>query len=173
MRYAKDGLLVVSRIDLGRGREVVVGFNNTAAPAHVTIAPATAGATWSIVFGPGTASGGLRLDIPAVSAIVAAPNVALPKRAPGKPTLTGGPDPLTSLRLLSAKVPGGPVSVSFAVRRAGGTWRRVAIDDSAPYRAFLEPSRYHRHERVEAVAVARSTDGSVAVSPVVRVDANP
>ncbi|MDX6386672.1 MAG: alpha-amylase, partial [Gaiellaceae bacterium] len=173
VRYAKDGLLVVSRIDLASGKEVVVGFNNTDATAHVTVAPATTGATWSVVFGPGKASAGLRLDIPAVSALVAVPSAPLPKRAPAKPTLTGGADPLTSLTLLSAKVAGGPVSVAFAVRRQGGTWRRVAIDDSAPYRAFLEPGRYRRHERVEAVAVARGTDGSVAVSPVARVVANP
>ena len=58
------------------------------------------------------------------------------------------------------------MSVWFAIRRAGGAWQRVAIDDSAPYRAFLEPGRFRKRERVEAVAVARGTDGSVAVSPV-------
>jgi hypothetical protein len=58
------------------------------------------------------------------------------------------------------------VSVSFAIRLRGGAWRRVAIDDSAPYRAFLEPARFKKRERVEGVAVARGVDGSVAVSPV-------
>jgi hypothetical protein len=58
------------------------------------------------------------------------------------------------------------VSVWFAIRRAGGVWQRVAADDSAPYRAFLEPGRFRKHERVQAVAVARGTDGSVAASPV-------
>jgi hypothetical protein len=48
----------------------------------------------------------------------------------------------------------------------------VAIDDSAPYRAFLEPARFQKHERVRGVAVARGTDGSVAVSPVVTFQPN-
>ena len=61
----------------------------------------------------------------------------------------------------------------FAIRRAGGVWQRVAADDSAPYRAFLEPGRFRKHERVQAVAVARGTDGSVAASPVGSVVPNP
>jgi hypothetical protein len=49
----------------------------------------------------------------------------------------------------------------------------VAADDSAPYRAFLEPGRFHKRERVQGVAVARGTDGSVAVSPVSSFVPNP
>jgi hypothetical protein len=87
--------------------------------------------------------------------------------------LAGEPDPLTSLYLLAAKAPGAPVSVTFATRRKGGTWQRVAIDDSAPYRAFLEPARFAKRARVEAVAVARGANGSVAVSKVVSVTPHP
>lgn len=68
---------------------------------------------------------------------------------------------------------GGPVSVWFAIRRAGGAWQRVAADDSAPYRAFLEPGRFHKREGVQGVAVARGTDGSVAVSSVSTFVPNP
>ena len=61
-------------------------------------------------------------------------------------------------------------SVTFAVRRAGATkWRRLAIDDGAPYRAFLDPRDYKRGERVPLVAVARASDGSVSTSPVLTV----
>jgi glycosidase len=172
VRYAQGGVLVVSRLDLSSGREVVVGFNNGATTAHVTVQAATAGASWRIVFGPGSAAGGLRLALPPVSAVVAVPDVALPRRAPAKPALVGKPDALTSLYLLSATSPGGPASVTFAVRRRGGMWQRVAIDDSAPYRAFLEPGRFKRHERVEAVAVARGTDGTVVPSAVATVRPN-
>jgi hypothetical protein len=60
------------------------------------------------------------------------------------------------------------VSVAFAVRRAGAKrWTRLAVDDSPPYRAFLDPARYRRGERVHLVAVARSLDGRMAVSNVV------
>ena len=69
VRYAQNGVLVVSRIDLASGKEVVVGFNNGTTAAHVTVATATPGASWSIAFGSGTASGSLALTIPPVSAV--------------------------------------------------------------------------------------------------------
>jgi hypothetical protein len=63
-----------------------------------------------------------------------------------------------------------PLSVTFAVRRSGSrSWRRIAIDDGAPYRAFLDPLRYKRGERVYLVGVARASDGSVSTSPVLAV----
>ena len=49
---------------------------------------------------------------------------------------------------------------------AGGAWQRVAIDDSAPYRAFLTPTRFKKRERVEGVAVARGLDGTISVSQI-------
>jgi hypothetical protein len=57
-----------------------------------------------------------------------------------------------------------PVSVAFAVKRADEPWRRVAIDDSPPYRAFLTQSEFRPGESVSVVAVARSLDGRIAVS---------
>jgi hypothetical protein len=65
-----------------------------------------------------------------------------------------------------------PVSVTFALRRKGGTWQRLAIDDSAPYRAFVDPGLYPKHERIDAVAVAHALDGRVSVSPVTTFAAN-
>ena len=64
-------------------------------------------------------------------------------------------------------MPGEPVSVWFAIRRQSGAWQKVAVDDSAPYRAFLDPARYRKGEHVEVVAVARALDGSTATSKVV------
>jgi hypothetical protein len=173
VRYAKNGVLVVSRIDLATGKEVVVGFNNGTTAAHVTVATATPGASWSIAFGSGTASGSLALTIPPVSAVLAVPSASLPATPAATPVLAARPDALTSLYLLSANVRGAPVSVTFATRRKGGTWQRVAVDDSAPYRAFLEPERFAKRARVDAVAVARGANGSVAVSKVVSVTPNP
>ena len=63
----------------------------------------------------------------------------MPKAAPGKPTLKAGADALTEFTALTATVPGEPVSVWFAIRRKGGAWQKVAVDDSAPYRAFVDP----------------------------------
>jgi hypothetical protein len=173
VRYAKDAVLVVSRIDLASGHEVVVGLNNGTATAHVSVSTATPGATWTAAFGTGSATGALTLAIPPVSAVVAVPSAAIPVAAPAKPALVAKADDLTSLYRLSATSAGTPVSIGFAIRRRGGTWQRVAIDGSAPYRAFLEPSRFKKRERVYGVAVARGVGGAAAVSNVVTFTPNP
>jgi hypothetical protein len=63
--------------------------------------------------------------------------------------------------------------VWFAIRRHGRAWQKVAVDDSAPYRAFVDPTRFTKRERVEAVAVARGLDGSVRTSSVVTFTPHP
>jgi hypothetical protein len=167
VRYAKDAVLVVSRIDATAGREVVVAFNNGDTTAKVTIATATPGANWSIAYGSGTAAGGLTLTIPPVSALLAVPSAPMPSSAPAKPVLTAGPDSLTDYDVLTAKVAGEPVSVWFAIRRPGGAWRKVAVDDSAPYRGFVDPGSFPKKAKVDAVAVARGLDGSTSTSNIV------
>ena len=153
VRYAKGAVLVVSRIDLSTRRETIVGFNNGDTAATVTVTTAA-----------GTP---LKLTIQPVSSQVVTPAQPFPAKAPGAPTLSTGGDALTSFYRLGAAVPGGPVSVAFAIRRHGGSWQRVAIDDSAPYHAFLEPAKFRKRERVEAIAVARGTDGTVRTSRIV------
>src|SRR5262249_48872143 len=162
VRVAKDAVLVVSRIDFATGKEVVTAFNNGSTPATVKVATSTPGATWSTVFGTGTASGDLTLTIPPVSAVVAVPSTAIPKAAVAAPKLTGAEDALTSYYSPAARARGAPASVTSATRRHGGAWQRVAIDDSAPYRGFLDPLKFKKHEKVEVVAVARGLDGSTA-----------
>jgi glycosidase len=159
VRYAKDAVLVVSRIDLASRRESIVGFNNGSTTAKVTV--------------PDALGTSVTLTIPPVSAQLVTPATTIAPAAPASPKLSAGTDSLTSYFRLSAAVPGGPVSVAFATRRKGGSWQQVAIDDSAPYRAFLEPGRFRKRERVEGVAVARGTNGTTAVSKVVTFVPNP
>ena len=80
MRYAKDAVLVVSRIDLATGKEVVVGFNNGTTPATVDASADRRRRR----------AEGLTLTIPPVSALVAFPSARSRRRAPPKPALTGG-----------------------------------------------------------------------------------
>jgi hypothetical protein len=167
IRYAKDAVLVVSRIDETTGREVVTAFNNGGTAATVTVQTATPGATWSVAFGTGTASGNLTLTIPPASALLAVPSSAMPQAAPQAPVLKAAPDALTDYELLSASVAGEPVSVWFAIRRPGGSWQKVSVDDSAPYRGFVDPLSFKKGQKVDAVAVARGLDGTVSVSKVV------
>jgi glycosidase len=167
VRYAKDAVLVVSRVDAATGREAVAAFNSGATAATVTVKTATPGATWSVAYGGGTASGSLTLTIPPISALVAVPSATMPRAKPATPVLRAAPDALTDFEALTATVAGEPVSVWFAIRRRGGSWRKVAVDDSAPYRGFVDPLSFEKGEKAEAVAVARGLDGSVAVSRVV------
>ena len=80
-----------------------------------------------------------------------------------------GPDSISSYYSLRATVGGAPVTVAFAVRRQGGRWVRVAVDDSAPYRGFLDPLRFAKGTRLQAVAIARSFTGTTSVSNVLTV----
>jgi hypothetical protein len=167
IRYAKDAVLVVSRIDAATGRESVVAFNSGNTPATVSVQTATPGAAWSVAYGAGTASGGLTLTLPPVSALLAVPSTAMPRAKPATPVLKVAPDALTDYEALTATAAGEPVSVWFAIRRRGGSWQKVAVDDSAPYRGFVDPRSFEKGRKVDAVAVARGLDGSVAVSRVV------
>ena len=108
-----------------------------------------------------------RAERPGLTTVVLRADAQVPAAAPAVPALKVGADDLTDLVRVSATAGAAPVSVAFAVQRGGGPWRRLAVDDSPPYRAFLEPGRYRRGERVSLVAVARGLDGRIAVSKVV------
>jgi glycosidase len=163
--YAKDALLVVRRTDLSSGKTAVVAFNNGATTARASGLATGVGGAWKVVFGTGSFDGAA-VTVPPVSALAAVTD-AEPAGGQIAVRVTAQPDPLTTYEALTAALPTTTASVAFAIRRATGDWQRVAIDDSAPYRAFLSPGRFERHERVQAVAVARTADGTVSLSPVV------
>jgi len=175
-RLASKSLFAVSRIDRAARREYVVALNAGTGVGKVTITTATPSASWSLVLGsaaPGksAANGRLSFTVPPLSAVVLRADSDLPRRAAPKPTIRFGTDPLSgTLKVASAKVAtADPLSVTFAARRGSGAWRRLATDDSPPYRAFVEPDRYRKGEKIDLVAIATATDGSVAVSPVLPV----
>jgi hypothetical protein len=172
VRYASGPVLVVSRIDLSSGTELLAAFNNGEGSVTVTVPVGISGATWTSELGTGTATAAgslVTLTIPAVSAVLLKASAPIPAARPPAPVLTAGPDDISSYYSLRAAVAGPPVTVAFAVRRPGGAWQRVAVDDSAPYRGFLDPLRSEKGTRLQAVAIARGTDGSTAVSKVVTV----
>jgi glycosidase len=174
-RYAKGGVLVVSRIDPVTRQEYVEAFNNGAAPATVSIQTSTYG-SWTTLLGPrglvgSIASGKLFLTVPAVGVVLLeADEVVLPGQAQ-KPRLTVAPDSLSSLIAATATLSGiPPVSVAFAYRRAGTqAWRRIDVDTSPPFRGFIDPATFKRRERIQVIAIARGLDGSIAPSAVVPV----
>jgi glycosidase len=172
VRYASGPVLVVSRIDVATGTELIAAFNNGDATATVTVPTGTPDASWTAELGAGTATAAgsrVTLTIPGVSATLLKPSAGIPSASPPTPVLKAGPDPISSYIALRATVSGPPVTVAFAVRRPGGRWLRVAVDDSAPYRGFLDPLRFRKGTRVQAVAIARGPDGATSVSQVLTV----
>jgi glycosidase len=170
-RYAKGSVLVVSRVDPSTKTEYVAAFNNETASATVTVQTSTAG-SWSSLLGSGTptstATGRLSLTIPPVGAVLLKAKGAVLTAPLPKPKLAVAADDLSSLFAATATVADpAPVSVGFAWRTASGSWHRIDVDTSPPFRGFIDPAKFHRHERIQVVAVARSLDGKTAVSAVV------
>jgi hypothetical protein len=109
------------------------------------------------------------VTVPAVGALLLEAAKQFPVARAPKPKLQVGGDGLSNLFVAKAKVAGRqPLTVAFAYRRAGSSkWKRLDVDDSPPYRAFLDPARFKKHARLQLVAIARSLDGSTATSKVV------
>jgi glycosidase len=171
--YAKEGTLVVSRVDFHTRREVVVAFNNTTSAKHVTVRPATRTTVWTSALGVrALRADGRRLTvtIPRLGATVLVASGRVRNADPPKPGLSFGDDDLTELKRLRARVAGGaPVTVAFAIRRDGADWTRLAVDDSPPFRAFLDPRKFARGERLDVVAIARNPAGKTELSRVLAV----
>jgi alpha-amylase len=171
VRRADRNVLVVSRIDGAGRREYVAAVNAGSGNARVSVTTATPGAGWTRLLGTApavstNARGAFTLTLAPFSSLLLRAERQIPGGRPPRPKLTVGRDSFSDLVRASANVGAKPVSVAFAVKRSSGAWQRLAADDSPPYRAFLDPARYRRGERVHVVAVARSLDGRTAVSAV-------
>jgi alpha-amylase len=179
VRHAKDNLLVISRFDAKERREYLVAFNARREQGQwqATVTTGTPAAQWTQLSGPDLkpvrtdASGRLTLLVPELSAVVLRADAELPRRGPARTTLRYRADRFTNLKVLTAAVTGrDPVSVTFAVRRkSASAWKRLGVDDGAPYRVFVDPRSYGKDEPVSFVAVVRASDGSVSTSPVLSV----
>ncbi len=174
VRYAKGGVLAVSRVDPSTHREYLALFDNGDAPVKIVVPTSTPDATWNALFGdagPTTsdAAGRLSVTVPAADALLLEAGQEIPQSSAPTPTLVVRGDGLSNLWAVKATVGGtAPVTIAFAIRRAGSdVWKRLDVDDSPPYRAFLDAAKFHRNEQVQLVAIARALDGSTAVSPVV------
>ena len=174
VRHAAGSVLAVSRLDPAGRREYLALFNAGSAPARVTVRTSTPGSAWTPLLGtarsPSDAVGNLTRTIPALSTILLRADDRLAAGRVVAPTLAVAVDDLTELLGLTATPSGATTSsVAFAVKRARTGWRRLAADDSPPFRAFLDPAAYRRGETVHVVAIARGLDGSLAASRVVPV----
>ncbi len=173
VRIAREGTLVVSRIDREARREYLAAFNASTSPATVTVQTATPAASWTSLLGTGTASASLAngrttVRIPPLSAALFLAESTLPRRGAARVTVRVTPDRFTNLvRIAATSTSVDPLSVTFAVKRPGKKWTRVGTDDGAPYGVFVDPRDFRRGQPVSFVAVARASDGSVSMSSVV------
>jgi glycosidase len=172
VRYASGRVLVFSRIDAAARREYVAAFNAGTTTEAVILGTSSPATTWTTLLGsaaPGNGPAGqLALALPPLSAVLVRADANLPAAPARAPSLRVSGDNLSSMWQIAAAVPGkAPVSVAFGLKRGKAGWRRLAVDDTPPYRAFLDPAKFRRNEPVQLVAVTRALDGSTAVSSVV------
>jgi alpha-amylase len=171
VRVASSKLLAVSRIDLAARREYLVLANSGGSTARVTVRTATPRSEWTRLLGSppafaSSANGTVSISLAPYSSALLEATSPIPTRRPPKPKVAVAPDNLSDYVRVTATAGTAPVTIGFAIRRAGATWTRVAADDSPPYRTFLDPRRFRRREIVNVVAVARGLGGSTAVSAV-------
>jgi glycosidase len=176
VRLAREGVLVVSRIDRAGRREYVAAFNAAETAATVTVQTATPSSAWSPLFGAATATtslanGRTTVRIPPLSAALFRAEADLPRRGAARLRVRVAPDRFTNLVRIAADATSiDPLSVSFAVKRPDEKWARIGTDDGAPYGVFVDPRDFGRGQAVSFLAVARASGGSVSTSPVVTVE---
>jgi glycosidase len=183
IRTADRNVFAFSRIDPVERREYLIVVNaSSRRGSSVGFLTSSPDASFDDLlstadYGPAISSSGvLPVTLRPYSTLVLRASTSIGSRRPLRPGLRVARDSLTDLVRLSAE-PGrptvgpfvsDPVSFSFAMRRAGSArWTLAAADDSPPFRAFLDPAKFRRRERVHLVAIARSLGGATAVSRVV------
>jgi glycosidase len=166
VRRAQGSVLVVSRIDRVSRHEYVAAFNAGTTSARVATPTTSRSSAWTVLLGsPGAVRGAISFTVPPLSSVLLRAQTPIAAVPLSRPVVRISRDDLTELWRVSTTA-ATSVSVTVALKRARGSWTRLAADDSPPYRAFFDPRRYRRGERLHLVAVARGLDGRIAVSRV-------
>ena len=169
-RVRDAGAMAISRFDTPTMTEYVTLFNNSTDPVDLLVPTSTPGATFEPVWGEvstatADAAGELPVTVPPLSSAVLRASTPFTLRK-AAPTLTAGEDDFSELWRLEAGTSGSPQEVSFMLDDGSG-WRRIAVDDSAPYRGFVAPASLASGAVVRAVAVSRFADGTLSRSTIV------
>lgn len=169
-RVRDSGAMAISRFDVAAQVEYLTVFNNSLESVTLVVPTSTPRATFERVWGEvsgaraGT-NGEVTVTVPALAAAVlrADSKYALEKSAP---VVSVGEDDYSELWLVSAETSASPQEVSFMIDDGTG-WRRLSVDDSAPYRGFVSPDSLAAGAKVRVAAVSRFADGSLSRSTVV------
>ena len=163
-RDRNDGAMAISRFDMTAQVEYVTLFNNSLESRNLEFATSTPSSKFVSVWGDvastsSDADGFVSVEIPPLSAAILRADAKFPlsKQAP---VVMAGPDDFSELWLLSAETSDSPQEVSFLIDDGKG-WRRIAVDDSYPYRAFVAPDSLPAGATSRIVAVSRFADGTV------------
>ena len=142
-------------------------FNNSIESRLLEFATSTPSATFTAVWGGvestnSDADGFVSVEVPPLSAAILRAEAQFPL-AKQPPVVFVAPDDFSELWLLSAETSESPQEVSFLIDDGTG-WRRVAVDDSYPYRAFVDPDALPAGSTSRIVAVSRFADGTLVSS---------
>ncbi|MFM7308168.1 MAG: alpha-amylase family glycosyl hydrolase, partial [Actinomycetota bacterium] len=169
-RVRDSGAMAISRFDMAEQVEYLTLFNNSLQEVTLAVPTSSPNALFESVWGrvngaKADAAGEVALKIPALSAAVlrADSRFVLEKSAP---EISVGEDDFSDLWLVSAETSASPQEVSFMVDDGSG-WRRIAVDDSAPYRGFISRESLPDGATVRVAAVSRFADGSLSRSNIV------
>ncbi|NBR76759.1 MAG: hypothetical protein EBT73_05395, partial [Actinobacteria bacterium] len=168
-RDRNDGAMAISRFDMADQREYVTIFNNSTESRLLEFATSTPSATFTAVWGDvastnSDADGFVSVEVPPLSAAILRAEAKFPL-VKQPPVVFAAPDDFSELWLLSAETSESPQEVSFLIDDGTG-WRRVAVDDSYPYRAFVDPDALPAGSTSRIVAVSRFADGTLMRSDI-------
>ena len=122
VRYAREGLLTVSRFDPSERREYLTVFNASEEEKTIAFGTATPSSGWTQLLGQifkpvaSDGSGRVSLVVGALDAVVFRADSDLPVRGAARATLSLAPDRFTNLKALTTDTVAGrdPVSVTFS-----------------------------------------------------------
>lgn len=169
-RVRDSGAMAISRFDMSSQIEYLTLFNNSLDDVTLDVPTSSPNAKFNRVWGEtqdarASATGNVSVTIPPLSASVlrADSKFALEKLAPN---VSVGEDDFSELWLISAETSSSPQEVSFLIDDGSG-WRRLSVDDSAPYRGFVSREVLADGASVRVAAVSRFADGTLSRSTVI------
>ena len=185
VRYAADGLVVVSRLDTNTSTEYLAVFNSNGISKRVPVVHSTVGATWKLLAGTGSVSTSRSVTtvqanaygfgfFKASKALATPTGVSVTLNTPN--TYSGD----SSLIALSASVAGSAFNtVEFFVQTsANGAWQSLGTDDSPTaallngvssglYRVMPTKAQFTKGANLNFKAVVTGINGVTATSSTV------
>ncbi len=165
IRYAKEGLLVLSKKDDAEGREYLVAFNNSTKAIKANITTATSTGGWKALLGKPTVSAKnevVTLTVPALSTIVLKANKNIDKVDVKVGKITSEMDYLSGYYETKASVVSKDLlKVTFYCKSStDGPWISLGTDTTAPYSVYIDPLEYSEQSLELRATVVNSKGAS-------------